>query len=551
MESMRATTKKTFFSGVLLLSLSTILVKIIGLVYKIPMLSYLGSEGMGYFHSAYEIYALFCIIATAGLPVALSVLISEASAKGEEARVARIYRATMAIFLLIGLFGTLFMIGFAKPLCKWIRSENAYESIIAISPTVLLVCISSAIRGYFQGFQKMLPTALSQLIEAGGKLVFGLLFAHWSLDHGASTPQVAAAAGWGLTAGTALSTLYLFWEKLRHRGTGGANRACRTVEDSYQSIWKRLCRLAVPMTLGASLVSLTKLIDMAMILRRLQSIGYSETAANEAYGSYTTLALSVFALLPTILNSVFLPLVPMLSAAVASGDREKQGQMVKTCYHLTAFFALPASLGVAAFAKPILELLFSGEREAVAIAAPLLSMLGASVFLSSMISATNSILHAYQVVNRPILSMLAGAIIKVVLSYVLIGLPKVGIAGAPVSTFFCNLAVVVLNLMFTASFCGIPRLREIFVRPLLLSVFAVGTSFFLYRFLLSHIGGSAALTLGCIGMAVVIYFTVAIGSGAFGKEDLEALPMGEKLCSALTKFHLFPSRRNEKKHIDP
>ena len=165
-------TKKTFFSGVLLLTLSTVLVKVIGLFYKIPMLTYLGSVGMGYFNSAYEIYALFCVISTAGFPVALSVFISGAIARGEEDRVSRIYKAGMWIFFAIGVFGCGTMLLFAEKFCDLIQSQNAYHAILAIAPTVFLICISSGLRGFFQGYQQMLPTAVSQIIEAVGKLLF-------------------------------------------------------------------------------------------------------------------------------------------------------------------------------------------------------------------------------------------------------------------------------------------------------------------------------------------------------------------------------------------
>lgn len=545
MDKTPTNTKKVFFSGVLLLTLSAFLVKLIGLVYKIPMLSYLGSEGMGYFHAAYEIYALFCIIATAGLPVALSVLISEAVAKGRAGDTERIYRAAFLVFLLLGVIGTLVMWLGADVFCNLIKSENARSCIVSIAPTVLCVCVSSAIRGYFQGYQRMLPTALSQLIEAVGKLVFGLAFAHLALERGADTQTVAAAAGWGLTLGTMVSMLYLFFEKARVRYC-----ARRKDTDSFQkdvvpiaSVWKHLGRLAIPMTLGASLVSLTKIVDMAMILRRLQVIGYSEALANEAYGSYTTLALSVYGVLPTLLNSVFLPLVPMLSAAIASGDREQQAHMVESAYRLTAAFAIPASLGIAAFSRPVLSLLFRGEGEAVATAAPLLSVLGASVFLSCMISASNSVLHAYRIVNRPILSLIAGAAVKIPVAYLLIGIPSVGLMGAPVSTLACNLVVVVLNLAFASKQCGGVSVRDVFVRPLWLSTLAVGVPFGLYLFFLNRFGENDVMALPFILLAVVLYAVLGLVGEVLTREDIAALPFGEQICTLLTRFHLLTRQK--------
>lgn len=534
----QSNSKKVFFSGVMLLTLSTVLVKMIGLFYKIPMLSYLGAEGMGYFNSAYEIYALFCVIATAGLPVALSVLISEALAKGEPTKAVSIYRTALTVFLVIGAAGSACMILFADAFCRWIQSQNAHACILAISPTVFCVCLSSAIRGYFQGHQKMLPTAISQLLEAVGKLVFGLLFARYALWKGYGTPTVAAYAGGGLTLGTAFSLAYLLIAKLRFDLRQGDVREKKQGQEIVSGVLRSLGRLAVPMTLGASLVSLTKLIDMTMILRRLQSIGYSEIVANEAYGSYTTLALSVFGLLPTLINAVALPLVPMLSAAIAAGDLEKQKQMVRSCYQLTALFALPAALGLSAFASPILQLLFPGEPEAVRIATPLLSYLGISVFLSCMITATNSVLHAYKVVNRPILSMMAGAAVKILSAYLLIGLPGIGLTGAPISTFFCNATVVLLNLVFAARLCPMPSVREIFLRPFCAALLSVGITLALYWGISLHWGTHPLLTLLSLGATVLLYLLLSFALGGISEDDLSAVPMGKKIIRLVRRMHL-------------
>ena len=534
---MESNTKKTFFSGVLLLTLSTVLVKVIGLIYKSPMLAYLGSEGMGYFNSAYEIYALFCVISTAGLPVALSVMISTALAKGKNDSVARIYRIAFSVFFLVGVLGTAIMILFAKRFCDLIQSENAYLCILSISPTVFFVCISSALRGYFQGFQKMMPTAISQIIEAAGKLLFGLLLARFALQKGYDTAHVAAFAGLGLTIGTALSTLYLYAEKalLQAKFT---RCDLHNATIGYRGVLRQLCKLAVPMTLGASLVSLTKLIDMTMILRRLQSIGFSELAANEAYGSYTTLALSVYGLLPALVNGVALPLVPMLSAAIAAGDREKQALMVQSSYRLTALLSLPASLGVTAFSYPILTLLFGHDPKAVALASPLLSCLGVSVFLSCMITATNSVLHAYREVNRPILSLVIGAIVKVVSAYLLIGNDQIALMGAPVSTFLCNTAVVLSNLFFASRLCRVEKMTTLFLKPLGAAALSIGVALALYLPLSNHFGVTTLLTVSCILLSCFLYLLFSCLLGVLETEDLRAIPMGEKILDALIKLHL-------------
>ena len=538
-------TKKVFFSGVLLLTLSTVLVKLVGLIYKIPMLSYLGSEGMGYFHSAYEIYAVFCIIATAGLPVALSVLISATLAEKKEREAERIWQVSFTLFVLIGLGGSLLMWALARPICSWIKSEDALGCIISIAPTLFFVCVSSAIRGYFQGHQKMLPTAISQLLEAVGKLVFGLLFAHFALMRGASVPALAAAAGWGVTAGTVLSTLYLAWERIKFRKNKNG------IEKDFQlsrghAVEKKLLRIALPITLGAFLISLTKLVDMSMILRRLQAIGYSTGEANAAYGSYTTLAISVFALLPTLLNSIALPLVPILSSAIASGDKDTQHKMVELSYRINALIAIPASVGITLFSRPILSLLFGHEEDAVATAAPLLSILGISVFLSCMITATNSVLHAYREVKKPIYSTLLGVVVKGIAAYILIGIPAIGLCGAPISSFLCNAVIVVMNMHFVSKFCDKTDIKSLFVYPTLLSLISVGISFGEHLWLCNRFGQNALTTLIPIATAALLYVILGCLFGLLSHEDLSALPMGKEICRLLERLHLLSKNELEK-----
>ena len=539
------TTKKVFFSGVLLLTLSTVLVKVVGLLYKIPMLSYLGSEGMGYFHSAYEIYAIFCIIATAGLPVALSVLISAALAEGKEGETERIWQISLTLFVVIGFMGSLLMWGLAKPICSWIKSEDALGSIVSIAPTLFFVCVSSAIRGYFQGYQKMLPTAISQLLEAVGKLVFGLLFAHLAWLRGASVAQLAASAGWGVTTGTVLSTIYLALVKVRFRKKESIQR---NLDSSHRerTVGKKLLKIALPITLGSFIISLTKVVDMSMILRRLQDIGYTSTQANEAYGSYTTLAISVFALLPTLLNSIALPLIPILSSAIARKDRMTEQKMIELSYRINALIAIPASIGITLFAHPILSLLFGTEREAVETAAPLLSILGISVFLSCMITATNSVLHAYREVRKPIYSTLAGLLAKGITAYLLIGIPSIGLLGAPISSFFCNAVIVVMNMHFVSKFCNAVEVKSLLLYPTLLSILSVGIAYGEHLLLCNHFGQNVLTTLIPMATAALLYLVLGSFFGLISEEDLSALPMGKKICSVLSKIHLLSKKEFEK-----
>ena len=507
--------KSKLLSGAALLTLSTFFVKLVGLLYKIPMLSLLGAEGMGYFNSAYELYILIVGAATAGLPVALSVLLSGALAKGDLPLAKRIDRTALFLCLLLGICGSSTLVLFARRFCELIKSPNAYLSILSIAPTLFFTCLSASFRGYFQGHSNMAPTAISQVAEAFLKLVFGVFFSSLAKSRGCPVEVVAASAGAGLSLGSALTCLWLAVVKRR------ADKGQREILPSGDtiSVLKGLSRLSLPITLGVSLSGAARILDMTMILRRLQSIGMDAATANSIYGSYSTLALSVYGLLPSLVSSVCLPLVPLLSAAHASGDVKREEELVHDGFRLIALFSVPGAVGITAFSKEILTLLFSGQSEAVGVAAPLLSCLGISAFLSCMIGGIQSVLHARKIVVRPLFAMLAGTFLKSVLAYFLIGNPSFAILGAPISTLFCNLLVTLLGMAILAKGKGREPCAKVFFAPLLASLGSVGVFASVFSHIQGSLKGSKALFLCGLFLSVILYFALAFLLGSLKRED--------------------------------
>lgn len=441
-----------FFGGVSVLTVSALLVKIIGLLYRIPMLAYLGTEGMGYFNTAYELYALFCVIATAGLPVAMSVLISATESdpeKGGEAR--RIFRVAMVAFVAIGTAGMLLLYGFSDALAALFGNNGAAAGMRMIAPTVLLICLSSAFRGYFQGKRSMTPTAVSQVIEALGKLLLGLTFASMAQKRGCDLPTTAAYAVLGLTVGTGISVVYLWLHKifLDRRRPALPKLPCDRSADT--DTLGRLLVTAIPVTFGAAVMSVTKVVDLALILRRLQAVGLNEATANTLYGCYSTLVLPLFHMLPTLTTSVSLPTVPALSAAL--GQRTEAGlanaqRITLSALRLTLIIAIPAAMGLSVFSEDVLTLLFGAQPEAVRMATPWLSCIALSVPMSCLITVSGAILQGSGHAARPVISLLCGTAVKAALAYVLLGLPEVGMMGAPISTLVCDSVIVILNFIF-------------------------------------------------------------------------------------------------------
>lgn len=530
--------EKQFFSGVAVLALSTFIVKIIGLFYKIPMMAYLGAEGMGYFNSAYEIYSLFFVIATTGIPIAISILISENKAQKRIQNIKKIFRIALLTLGLLGLIGTIIMAIFYKEFAILINNDAAALSILAISPTVLLVCISSAIRGYFQGNQMMIPTAVSQVIEAMGKLVLGLGFAIIALNKGYSMPKVAAFAILGLTIGVLISLLYLALYKMFYRVRYSNDGSISTVVEHGGKIFKQLLAIAIPITLSSTILNLNKVIDMTMILGRLNAIGYSQTAANSIYGSYSTMAVSIYNLPATLITAISLPLVPMLTSAIEEKNIKKEKSVISTSLKLTALISFPAGLGISVFSKQILNLLFASQRDEIEYTAPLLSLLGVSIFLSGMITITNAILQAYKLVNKPIISMICGVLVKLVLSFILIGIPSINIYGAPISTFFATVVIVAINLYFIVKNSGkVGSISKIFILPFVSSFLAIMSGVALYIPLLTILNSKIIILL-VILVVVLVYLIAIIKLKAIDKEEILMLPKGDSILRILTKIHL-------------
>lgn len=515
-------------SGVLLLSVSTVAVKVIGLAFKIPMLSLLGTEGMGYFNSAYEIYALLCVISTAGLPIALSILVSSAIAKKDYARVTRVYRSAKLIFFLLGMLGTLIMLFCSKLLSDFIGNSDAYLCIAAISPALLLVCLSSAVRGYTQGFGYMTPTAVSQLIEAVGKLVFGVTFALLALKKNMSLPTAAAFAVFGISVGTLLSLFYLFLAKKSDRLLLPHDMCADEADGKHRNVALELISIALPITLGSAVIGSTRIIDMSLIMRRLQDIGVSAAESNSIYGAYTTLALPVFSLIPSLITPISLSLVPQLSGLCAKKNKEGQRNVLENSLRFTSLLAMPSSLAVTLFSRQILELIFPGQIEAVNICTPLLSLLGGSILFSCLITTTNAILQAYRKTILPIISMCIGVIVKLVSSYILIGIPAISASGAPIGSFLCNVVVTFLNIFFIVKYVKVQiRASAALFKPLGASIVAVGGAYFLFGLLNVKPGGSIAFLVTVIA-AIVIYILACILLGCISKDDIDMILHSKK-----------------------
>lgn len=523
--------KQTFMKGALILVIANLIVKVIGAAFKIPLTYLLDEEGMALFSTSYTMYTWLFIVATAGIPVAISRMISEARAKGNHNEVKRIFSVSRKLLAFIGIAGTLILYLGAGAFARLLKNPDAELGIKAISPAVLFVAFMSAYRGYFQGHQDMFPTAFSEVSEAIGKLVIGYLGAYFMIK--TSVAHGAAGAVFGVAMGGLLGFLTLFIVYSIKRKKSAGERSVGLVR-SNGTILKELIRIAVPITIGASVFSLTTLIDTAMIMHNLQSSGFSYEEAKHLYGSYTGYAVPLFNLPPTLISAITISLVPAVSAALADGDSKLARHTAGNSISITTLFALPCAVGMAILSEPILSLVYNNTN-----AANTLSVLSYAIVFVSLVMVTNAILQSVGKERIPVVNMLIGGVVKIAVNGFLVKNPDINIVGAPIGTISCYVVILALNMFFIIKELRLKLpVMQYIIKPLAAVALMAVSVILVYRIL--PLGDKLNLVISIIAGAAV-YGSALILFGALSEQLLASIPGINRLIPILKKFRLLKS----------
>ncbi|MCI2058807.1 MAG: polysaccharide biosynthesis protein [Oscillibacter sp.] len=536
--------KQTFLGGAAILAAAVVIVKLIGAIFRIPLTNIIGTEGKAHFMVAYNIYNVLLTISTAGLPLAISKLTSEAHTRGRENEKRKLFRTAIWLFFALGLVFSLFMFFGAAWLAGFQGDELAYWPIRALAPAVFCVCLLACMRGYTQGQGNMKPTAVSQVLEALCKLGIGLPLAYYLYRVlGKSREIGAAGAILGVTAGTVLSMFFLIVYLMTHRD----RTESLDVPESGGTLMRKVLSIGVPITLSNSAMSIITLIDQKIVLGRLNYLaqtwsrsalgGSSPTAL---YGRYS-MGMDLINLPASFVYPVTMSLLPFAAAALARHDSAEADRTVTSAFRLIALLALPCGVGLSVLSTPILTLLYPALPEDAAAAGPLLGVLGiACIFICIMI-LTNAVLQSYGHEAIPIFTVIAGGIVKVVMNYFLVGNPRWNIAGAPVSTLCCYVVVAGLNLFFVWKYSPQkPRYLAIFAKPVLASLLMGAAAGGMYSLLGTALRGrtgaylvNAVSTLGGIAAGVAVYFFLVLALHILRADDVRNMRGGEKLIRML------------------
>ena len=532
--------RKSFIKGAAILAAAGLIAKFIGAMFRIPMGNLIGSVGMSYYQMAYPIYSFLLIVSTAGIPTAISKLVAENIALRNYRSAHRVFRLSFRLMLFIGIVTFVFFAAGSKLIARIMGSEEAFYSILAIAPSLVFVTLISAYRGYFQGMQYMTPTAVSQIVEQAGKLVLGLWLASLYISRGPEYGAAAAVVGVTLSEGAALALLMGMYRGKRKEIVYQIQHTPRArYTEPYSSILSRLILIAFPITIGASIMPLVNVADAMIVVNRLIGSGFAEEEAKSLYGLLTGYANPLINFPAILTISLAMSLVPAISVSYANKDYKSIAQKTSTGTRLTLLLGMPAAAGMAVLARPICALLYGSlPQEEITIAGEILAILSVGVIFLTLVQTLTAILQGLNRITTPVRNLAVGALFKVVITYVLVGIPAIHVKGAAIGTVVCYGVAAVLDLAAVIRYSGVSMpFGEFFGKPVaavaVMSLAVYGS----YHYTEPVLSGNKA-TLLSILVGVVVYAIVLLATGAVRRQDFEMLPGGRKLSRILTRLKL-------------
>lgn len=574
---------QSFLKGAMVLGASMVIVKLMGMVYKIMLSGMYGGVGTGLFNSAYALYNPLFMLSTAGFPIAISRMVSESVTKKRFRDVRQIHRISVPIFVVAGLVCFAAMVLGSFIYVKVIHAENALFGMLCLSPTIFFGCLMSIYRGYFEGQRNMVPTAISEIIEAACKLFLGFTASYITLQiclndyrntgfvlgvrcaseaeaKSAAVPVAIGAAITGISLGSLFGFLFLF---IRYkRGGDGITKedlAASPPPRSPSSTIKTMVKTAIPIGMGSIIMSLADMIDSALVPIRINKIMetnpkalldiygslipddiyYANDTHMYLYGCYG-IALTLMMLVTTVTQVFGTTALPSVTAAWTSGNTESLKKSMETVMRVTVLVTIPSGIGMSVLAEPLLSLIYSGSAVAneVEIGSKVLAVMGISVIFIATSTPLCSMLQAVGRVDVPLKLYTIGMTLKIIVNYILVGIPEINIQGANVGSLVCYGFVTVTAMFILCRETKIiPNFVSILIKPLFAALICGAAAYFSEIFFDMFFVQRAATILAVL-TAIIVYFIALLLFRAIKREDILQMPKGNKIVKILEKRKL-------------
>ncbi len=552
--------QQSFEYGAIILLCSTLLVKVIGAVFKIPLSNLIGDLGFGYFSSAYDLFTPIYTLAMAGLPIAISRIVAENMAKERFNDVKKVFKVTSKIFIITGLIATFIMLIFTP---KFVASTDStgktIYSIYAIVPALLVCCITSAFRGYYEGLRNMYPTAISDIIEALGKLILGYGFAYIVLKTTNSVALSAAGAMFGITMGSVAAAFFLFIRyKIKGDGITKQELENSPTAQKTSTIVGAVILIAIPVVFASLANSFSSLADAFFVKNHLTKMMtdsadtirnmYHNSIVDYNLNSSTVLsndelptflygirgkAFTLYNLVPAITSVLGVSALPVLATAWTKKDRALIKRNIESPIKLTAIISMPIGMGFVFMGDEIMNLIYS-TTASVEIGGNILRIYGLAAIFAGISIPMTSMLQSVKKEIFAFINIAIGAVIKVLVNYFLVSVPSINIQGAAIGTLACFMFVFIAHLVtLILSTKVIPNVWKTILKPLISALFCGLSTIVLDLSSIGKIG-----TVLEIGVAAVVYFVMLVILNTFEPDDVLTLPKGKKILKLFTKLKI-------------
>jgi stage V sporulation protein B len=524
-----------FLKGTLILTISSIVVKVIGALNWILLSRVLGGEGIGLYQMGFPIYLMAITVSSAGIPVAISIMTAEKLAKNDFLGAKRVFNVSLRILFCTGVvfssalfFGAQWLIDL-----HFIRDPRAYYSIVALAPAVFFVTFLASFRGYLQGWQIMTPTACSEITEQLMRVITMLFFASYFLPYGLDKAAGGASMGAGVGAFCALLVLMWFYHRLKAQiKTKLSQQDPTAMRERAWAIIKRLLSLALPVSVTSLMLPVVANLDLLIVPQRLEVAGFDVRHSTELFGYLTGMAVPLVNLATIFTAALAISLVPAISEARAMGNKLSIQHKTGTAFRVALIVTFPCFMGLFFLAEKVAALIYNAPG-----AAPAIQTMSIGIVLLGLHQVSTAVLQGMGRTTIPVINMIIACIIKVILNWNLTAISFLGIKGSAMATVADFGVAALINMWFIYKLTGYKIHPDGVLKPL----FAAAIMGILIQAVLSLTPGWRAWSiLLAMLVAVPVYGISLLKLGGLTRADVEMLPyIGHRLLRVGQKLGYF------------
>jgi len=503
--------KQSLIKGSIVLGVAGILTRFLGLFFRWPLIMLIGDEGIGYYQMSYPLYMFFIAMAS-GVPVAISKMISEKNATNDIYGSFEVMRESAILMTIIGTGTTLVLFFFAKPIIGFLKWDpKAYYSLIGISFAPIVISFVTIFRGFFQGLQNMTPSAISQIIEQIGRVIFGVGLAIVLLPRGIE--YSAGGAAFGATAGAILGGVFLYskYNKIRKQ------YKVKKIK-SNPEILNTILRIAIPISLGTTVASIMNLIDSILVPQKLLEAGFTNTQATILYAQLTGKASVIINIPLTISMAICTSLIPIIAEVFILKRQKELKSKIDISMKMAMVIAIPCTFGLFFLAEPVMKFIFPGRFEGIEI----LKYLSLTIPFIIITQTTTAILQGTGNYIKPVINLLIGCVIKVILTLMLVPMGQINIYGAVIASFSAYTVISILNIVTMKFTLKIKlSLYEILIKPAYASTIMMLFVIISYNIIYKNTTSNGISCLTSIFLGMIIYIILIMVFKVFNIEEVK------------------------------